>query len=123
VRIPPNSAEFESATALFARGIRRCRKAAGLTIEKAAEAAGLTPHFLGHLERGNKRPSMQTILDLAIAYKVSPATFFKGTEPQTAEECRQLITATLEECSAGQLRFFYRLLLETLLQVQESNSE
>lgn len=45
--------------------IREFRKAKGLTIEKLAEKANLNECFLGELERGRKKPSLDTLFKLA----------------------------------------------------------
>lgn len=48
--------------------IKECRKEAGLSQEDAANAAGLSPTWLGSLERGNQRnptvTNLERILDV-----------------------------------------------------------
>jgi transcriptional regulator with XRE-family HTH domain len=96
---------------LFGQSIRLARKVAGLTIEEAAERADISANYLGQLERGKRVPSFETILGLAIACKVRPAAFFKGTECPRAEDLRSLCTDTLAKCTPEQLRILYRVLL------------
>ncbi len=45
--------------------IRRSRKKAGLTQEKLAELVGISLPFLGHIERGTRKPSLETIVRLS----------------------------------------------------------
>ncbi|MBI2060605.1 MAG: helix-turn-helix transcriptional regulator [Nitrospirae bacterium] len=45
--------------------IRKYRKRAGLTQERLAAAAGLTPNYLGLLERGGRGPSIEVLSRLA----------------------------------------------------------
>ena len=47
--------------ALFGHRLRTYRKEKGLTIEKLAEQVGLSPNYLGDVERGKKLPSMTFI--------------------------------------------------------------
>jgi transcriptional regulator with XRE-family HTH domain len=47
---------------LFGKRLRKIRRAARLTLEKAAEKAGLSAKFIGEIERGEKRPSFDAIL-------------------------------------------------------------
>ena len=47
--------------------IRRLRKEKQLTQEQLAEAAEISLSFLGHIERGTRKPSVQTIVLIADA--------------------------------------------------------
>lgn len=57
----------------IANNIRMMRFSKNLTIEKLADIAGITPAFLGNIERREKKPSMKTIMKIAKALKTSPA--------------------------------------------------
>lgn len=50
--------------------IRRLRMKAGLTLEDLAARAGLTPHFIGSVELGQRDPSVSTVKALAGALGV-----------------------------------------------------
>jgi len=100
---------------LFGQSIRLARKVAGLTIEEAAERADISANFLGCLERGDRIPSFEMILNLAAAYRVAPLTFFRWGEPPRAEDLRNLCTDALAKCTPEQLRILYRVLLATNL--------
>jgi DNA-binding XRE family transcriptional regulator len=65
---------------LFGKRVRSVRKAAKITQEEAAEAAGLNSKYFGEVERGEKQPSLKAILAFAKALRVSPATFFQFEE-------------------------------------------
>lgn len=53
------------------------RKLRGLTQEKLAEQAGVTPAFIGHLEAPNisKALSLDTLFDIAAVLEVLPHKF------------------------------------------------
>lgn len=51
--------------------IRRFRNAKGLRQEDLAEKAGLTPNYIGMIERGEKTPSLETFITIVNAIGVS----------------------------------------------------
>lgn len=58
--------------------VRELRKAAGLSQEKLAEKADLHPNYVGEVERGEKTISVDALLRVAAALKVSVTKFFPG---------------------------------------------
>ncbi len=56
----------------FGARVRQHRIALGLTQEGLAERAELSPAFLGHIERGTRIPSIDTLLALCTALDTSP---------------------------------------------------
>jgi transcriptional regulator with XRE-family HTH domain len=56
--------------------LRHLRVAKGLTVEMLAAAAGLDKGFLSRLERGTKRPSVETVLRLSAALEVPVGLLF-----------------------------------------------
>ena len=56
----------------FGKRVKRHRKLAQLTQEKLAEKAGISIAFVGHIERGTRKCSVDTLIKLSKALKVSP---------------------------------------------------
>ena len=54
------------------RHIRRYRIEQNLTQEQLAESAGITASFLGHLERGTRVASLQTLMNICAALEITP---------------------------------------------------
>ena len=52
--------------------IRQQRQLAQMTQEKLAEAAGISLSFLGHIERGTRKASLDTLVKICNVLKVSP---------------------------------------------------
>ena len=52
--------------------VRQQRKLARMTQEKLAEKAGISFAFVGHIERGTRKASLETLVKLANALNVSP---------------------------------------------------
>lgn len=68
---------------LFGRKIRAVRDAVPMSRELAAEKSGITPNYLGEVERGEKWPSLEIICAVATALNVSPAVFFEFEAQET----------------------------------------
>lgn len=64
----------------FGKVLRARRKKAGLSQESLALDAGLERTFISMLERGERQPSLGTLLKLAEALKCSAADLVSQTE-------------------------------------------
>jgi len=79
--------------------IRQQRVLAKMTQEKLAEKAGISLSFLGHIERGNRKASLETIVGICNALKVSPNLLLQdslddnllGEEQQFSSSQRRLL--------------------------------
>ena len=60
--------------------LRRARKARGLSIEQAANAAGITKSFLSRLERDGVAASVATLLRVCKALEIRPGSLFDAPE-------------------------------------------
>lgn len=56
---------------LMGAKLRKARKKMRMTQEKAAEQADMSASFIGHIERGSRIPSVETIVRLRKLYHVS----------------------------------------------------
>lgn len=96
---------------LFGQRVRVVRKAARLTQEEVAEKAGIAPNFLGYIERGKKRPSLEVTFALAKALDVPVESFFRFDEVEADERAlRRKIHAMVEKSNHQQLQLTYRFL-------------
>ena len=59
--------------------IRQHRFMAEMTQEDLAEKAGISCSFVGHIERGEKKASLETLIALCNALKVSPALLLQDS--------------------------------------------
>lgn len=62
---------------LFGIRLRAYRKQKGMTIERLAEQVGVSPNYLGDIERGNKLPSMGTLIRLVNELDISADELLK----------------------------------------------
>lgn len=63
---------------LFGLRLRGYRKEKGMTIETLAEQIGLSPNYLGDVERGKKLPSMKTFIRLVNVLDISADELLKN---------------------------------------------
>ena len=70
-----NSA-IKDARKILGLRIRALRKAAGMTQEELGDKSSLNYKFIGELERGRVNVSLDSLVKLADALEVKPASFF-----------------------------------------------
>lgn len=71
---------------LFGQNVRRIRQEQGLTQEDLALKAGINRSYLGGVERGQRRISMENIAKIANALSVTPDVLFRDFyKPQLKE--------------------------------------
>ena len=58
--------------AALGQRVRDARHKKGLTQQKLAEQTGVTTAFIGHIERGQRRASLETLLSIGMVLKVTP---------------------------------------------------
>ncbi|MCP4203117.1 MAG: helix-turn-helix transcriptional regulator [bacterium] len=71
-------ADRQSALA-FATVLRRHREAAGISQEGLAERTGLDRTTISMLERGKRRPGLETLLDLGAGLEIPPGVLLDET--------------------------------------------
>jgi transcriptional regulator with XRE-family HTH domain len=64
--------------ALFRARVRELAKARGYSINRLADFAGISGGFLSTVLRGEKSPTLRTIMKIADALNVDPIELFKG---------------------------------------------
>ncbi len=88
---------------LLGRQIRATRRAMRMTQSQLASLAGVSTSFMGHLERGTRVPSLDTLASLAGSLDASIEDLLRGAvtyEPdvvQTAPEQPQRVKSMLKE--------------------------
>ncbi len=59
--------------------IRRIRKQLNMTQEQLAEKVGISASFLGHVERGSRKASVETLVGIANALQVGTDRLFASS--------------------------------------------
>lgn len=70
--------EFQKAQSAVGARIRELRTASGLTQEGLAEASGLHVSYVAQVERGERNPSLKSLLAIADGLGVRLAGLFQG---------------------------------------------
>ncbi len=89
----------------FGQRLRQYRQSAKLTQAELGEKAGLTPAFVGHIERGTRVLSVQSMVALCLALNITPndllAEFdghcLSGIPADLSEKDRRLIVQLLNQ--------------------------
>ncbi|MBW9075676.1 helix-turn-helix domain-containing protein [Agrobacterium deltaense] len=68
-------------TAVFARNLRLCRQASGLSQERLAEYAGLDRNYIGKLEREESSPTLETVEALSLAMQIDVEQLIERHRP------------------------------------------
>lgn len=91
--------------------IKEIRKSKKLTQAELAWRTGLTPNFIGLIERGKKRPSLETLIKIGKALEVSPSVFFEDFRYHFPEEdiLIKRISSLLKETSEQNKKVIYQI--------------
>lgn len=90
--------------------IRTARRAQKLTQEELSEKVGISASFMGHIERGTRVASLETLVSLCNALHVSPQTLLQASLNQLDEH----LPADLSPTDRSRLRQFFRLAQDTI---------
>jgi len=95
---------------LFAQRVRKLRKAAKLSLENAAERGNITGNFWGDVERGNKVPSLDTIVAMARGLALPPSFLLLLEKEEDPRDIRKRIDSLLTKCNPQQLEMAHRII-------------
>lgn len=77
------SRERRTAESIFGEHLRALRTSAGLSQEALAEKAGLHRNYIGHIKRGEKTASLDVLVRLAAALKLSLPALLESFDSRT----------------------------------------
>lgn len=63
----------------FGKRIRSRRRSMRLTQEQVAEQVGISLSFLGHIERGTRKASLETLVSICNVLKTSPSVLLRDS--------------------------------------------
>lgn len=73
-------AKGETPRAIFAANVARIRERRGLTQEQLGWAAGIHQTAIARIEKGERKPNLDTVFKLASGLEVPPADLFVGID-------------------------------------------
>jgi len=89
---------------LLGHRIQSIRKGQKLTQETLSEMAEITPTNLSHIERGKTKPSVETLVALANALKVTTNDFLCDSLTFSTLELENSLVKYTQNCSTKELR-------------------
>ena len=84
--------------------VREIRIKNGMTQEQLAEAANLSVPYISHIERGFKRPSLETLVRVAMALHVTADCLLSGLQPEDRSAFLADVQELLDDCSLSERR-------------------
>ncbi len=91
--------------------IRKLRRAEGLTQEELAEKVDISASFMGHIERGSRIASLETLVALCNVLKTSPNHLLQASLHHALEEHMPAELSTEER---SRLSAFLRMAQDTI---------
>lgn len=79
-KLPPVAAKAQTPQAFFAANVARIREQRGLTQEQLGWAAGIHQTAIARIEKGERKPTLDTIFKLAAGLEVPAAELFAGID-------------------------------------------
>ncbi len=104
---------MESISELFGNRVREYRSLRGLSQEQLALRANINVSFLGQIERGGKKPTIDTIDKLLTALDVKYAEFFDFDSDAGSQKSTDLIdkiTYELQMRTSGEQQLVYDIM-------------
>lgn len=96
--------------------LRELRQFRGMSQETLALNAGITPAYLGMVERGEKNPTVRIIEQLCRVLDVSLADFFQNNEKNLCEDpIMEQILYCLRDKSESEKKAFLQLIQQILI--------
>jgi repressor LexA len=92
--------------------IRRIRKEKNFTQEELAWEIGLSPNYIGLIERGKKRPSIETLRKISEVLEIPISYFFENINYKMPQEdiITKKISSILRETSEKEKKQIYKFL-------------
>lgn len=95
----------------FGKQVRNLRRSNSLTQEELAEKVGISASFMGHIERGTRIASLDTLIALCNVLKTSPHHLLKAS---LADDITEHMPSELSNEQRGKLSAFLRYAQDTI---------
>lgn len=81
--------------------VRQQRELNNLTQGQLARKVGVTGSFIGHIERGEKKASVETVVALCNALEISPSVLLQDSLSDAAIQSQMVIDAENQDLMRG----------------------
>ena len=93
---------MQNASEKFGMRLRECRISRGLSQEQLALRANINVSFLGQIERGTKKPTIDTIDKLLSALDITYTVFFDFDTPAADGSVTEIVDKIVYELKGAQ---------------------
>ena len=94
---------------LIGMKIKALRNSKSFTQEQLAEKVGITPQYLGNIERGKENPTLNTFINLSNAIDVSLNEIFNLLEAEDPKKVKRLIQERIKNADENELKLILKL--------------
>ena len=99
---------------VLGENIKKARKGASITQEKLAEYVDLSAAFISQIERGARKPSLETVYDISVVLKIPVDALLKDVSSTNALSELDKIALLLKNRSSAEIKLASAL-IETLM--------
>ncbi|ULO04862.1 helix-turn-helix transcriptional regulator [Paenibacillus sp. 19GGS1-52] len=102
--------------------IRQHRKAANLTQEKLGEILSIDPSYIGRIERGEANITLETVIKVSEALRISPYDLFKQSKINKNTEKNDIIeklNIMIMSLHIDDLKIVFRIIKEAIALIKK----
>ena len=94
------------------QNIRKCRKEQGLSQEQLAEKTGLSANYIGLIERGEKQPALDTLVNILNALNASADIILSGDLNYVKIKKKNVIEREFKDAMREHINIAYTVIAE-----------
>jgi transcriptional regulator with XRE-family HTH domain len=95
---------------ILGKRIQTGRESFGLTQEKLANITGLSRAYIGEIERGESKASIETLVRISDCLNLSLDYLIENDEVQTCENNEKLILDLISKCNNREKSAIYKII-------------
>lgn len=93
--------------------MRQKRKQLGMSQEELSEACGISPAYIGIIERGNRKLSVETLVKIANVLNVNTDYLLRDSTSYSNDTIIEKATALLCDMDEEEIRYTYSMISST----------
>lgn len=108
---------------LLGQKIRKLRNLHHMSQANLAELVDVSTNYIGQIERGDRKPSLETLVALCNALNTSMDYILSDSIPQNDDQLTLDILNKLQHLNKAEKRFFYSTIIDFLSLKEPSKDE
>ena len=98
----------------WGKRLKELRQQRGMSQESLALSAGITPAYLGMIERGEKNPTVRVMEQVCDAMQISLSDFFVSSQKEELDFWSVQILLSLRDKNQEEKELFYKIIQNVL---------